>query len=87
MNFGERVGSEEMVRQFFNLCEEEDISKSQMEETVAHIENNLDEFEFYNDYVIRSIRERMEKMDQCPSCQGDFLYDEENEEQYCPVCE
>lgn len=79
--------SQEMIRNFFEACQEEGLSLSQMEEAATLIENNLDKHEFYDQKTINRIRERFEEMDHCPACDGDFMFDEVNEERYCPKCD
>lgn len=87
MNFGSRIQAQEMAKEFTKLCNDEGLSITERREQLHRIEENIEEFEYFNQHTISVIRDKLDNYNYCPNCGGDFLYDEENEEGYCPMCE
>lgn len=87
MTFGKRLQRQEMASKFIVLCNDMELALSERREELQKLENDLDEYEYYDQETVDEIRFRLNSLKQCPKCDGDFFFDEENEEGYCPMCD
>lgn len=87
MTFGKRLQRQEMTSKFIGLCDDMNINLKERREELSKLEDDLQEYEYYDQETVNKIRFRLDSLKVCPNCEGDFLYDDENDEDYCPVCE
>lgn len=86
MKFGKRLMGVEATQIFFDLCEEDELCYSQMKERLEEIRKNKNDIDGVNHYSISRMQEELYNLDSCPRCDGEFFYDDQNEERYCPKC-
>jgi RNA polymerase subunit RPABC4/transcription elongation factor Spt4 len=85
MKFGERFSAEVATSEFRDFCEERNYCLSQMRKEFELSKEKI--IEKSNKYAVQRIESFIEEdLEQCPKCSGDFLYDENEDMRYCPLC-
>lgn len=87
LSFGSRLKAQEVKRNFFDLCEEDEVTVDKMRERLQEIRENKEDIEGVDHYSTLLIEQEIERYDICPVCKSELFWDEIREETYCSFCE